>query len=194
MNTRLDGRNARSERTRRAIVDSLLEYVRADGELPTTEAIAARAGVTQRTLFNNFDDIRSLFAAAIDKQVARVIDSLPPAPAEGSLENRVRSYVADLCASMDEVSAVRWVVLTYETDDLRAGLERVRSATRARLSELLATEMTGLDASARDEALDAAELVTDPISWRLLRRQRGLGRAAATRVMTRALLAIARSA
>jgi AcrR family transcriptional regulator len=192
MSVRVDGRNARSERTREAIVDSLLSFVRADAALPTTEAIAARAGVTQRTLFNNFDDIRSLFVSAIDRQVRRVVDALPQPSGTGPLAERIREYVTQLCASMDEVSAVRWVVLTHENDDLRAGLQRVRSATRERLAALLAPELDGLDQDDRSEVLDAAELVTDPISWRLLRRQRGLSKAGATRLMSRALLAVAR--
>ena len=191
MSTRVDGRHARSARTRDAIVDTVLRAIRKQGTVPTSAEIATLAGVTQRTLFNNFEDVDALLEAAIARQVAHVIDLLPhPAP-DGAASVRITRYVQELAALLDEIAAVRWIVVTQSNDALRAGLARVREATRQRLSALLAPELERCTGSARMDLLDAAEMITDPMSWRLLRRQRRLSRTAATRVMRKALLALA---
>src|SRR5690349_20360766 len=49
-----DGRLLRSQRTKRAIVDALLDLIREGHMKPSSAEIADRAGVTQRTLFNQF--------------------------------------------------------------------------------------------------------------------------------------------
>ena len=59
---RVDGRTARSQRTRAAIVDAHLSLL-AGGDLkPTGERIADAAGVSLRTLWTNFKDMETLFA------------------------------------------------------------------------------------------------------------------------------------
>ncbi|WP_219415705.1 TetR/AcrR family transcriptional regulator [Pseudonocardia nigra] len=59
----VDGRTARRQRTRAAIVDALLDLVR-EGELkPTGAKIAARAQISQRALWANFADLETLYQA-----------------------------------------------------------------------------------------------------------------------------------
>ena len=72
---RIDGRTARAERTRNAIVEAHLELI-GEGDLkPTGERIAERAGVSLRALWANFKDMEALFAP----------------PASGSASARTRS-------------------------------------------------------------------------------------------------------
>jgi hypothetical protein len=78
--TPTDGRLLRSQRTKRAIVDALLDLIREGHHKPSSAEIADRAGVTQRTLFNQFGDMDSLLRAiaARDARVKVVIpDPLP---------------------------------------------------------------------------------------------------------------------
>lgn len=60
---RVDGRAARAERTRAAIVEAHLALIDAGDLRPTGERIAERAGVSLRTLWTNFKDMETLFAA-----------------------------------------------------------------------------------------------------------------------------------
>src|SRR6266542_3616203 len=69
----VDGRTARAVRTRRAVVDALLELL-AEGDLrPSGERIAERAGVSLRALWANRarqyqiarDELAQLFAAEL---------------------------------------------------------------------------------------------------------------------------------
>ncbi len=55
-----DGRRARSERSRQAVIDAVVELVQAGKVLPTAETIAERAGVSVASLFRHFDGIADL--------------------------------------------------------------------------------------------------------------------------------------
>ncbi|WP_433664414.1 TetR/AcrR family transcriptional regulator [Nocardia sp. CA-128927] len=65
-------RRRNPEQTRRAIVDALLSLLK-DGNLdPTTRAIAARAAVSERSIFVHFPGRDDLRIAAVDQQSADV--------------------------------------------------------------------------------------------------------------------------
>lgn len=188
-----DGRRLRSVRSRDAIVEAFLQLVRSGDDKPSSLDIAARAGVTQRTLFNQFRDVSQLLEAAVERQVAHVRSILPDVPARGSLRTRIDRYVDGLSRVLDGVAEVRWAVLRHPgaSPQLARGIASVRAETRRRLEALLEPATACLDDAARAELLDAAEVATDPMTWRTLRRQLGLSRAAAAAVMRRTLLALA---
>ena len=85
-----DGRQLRRERNREAVVEALLDLY-SDGDLrPSTEEIAARSGLSPRSLFRYFDDVDDLIRAAIARQEARAIplvpiDATPDAPLEAKI-------------------------------------------------------------------------------------------------------------
>ncbi len=82
---RLDGRRARALRARDAIVDALLDLMQEGQVRPTAAQIAARAGVSLRTVFQHFRDLEALFAAAADRQTARLLALAGEVPATGPL-------------------------------------------------------------------------------------------------------------
>lgn len=182
----VDGRHARSAQSSDAIVEALLALVR-EGGLPSSDEIARRAGVSQRTLFNRFADMPALLTEAVERQVAHLHEILPTPARGGSIEERVTAYVTALSRVLDEIAAVRWAVLTYPQPSpaLSKGLRRVRAMTRGRIAALVP--------GAPPEAVAALEVATDPLTWRLLRVQHGLGRERAARVVLRTALAIVRS-
>jgi AcrR family transcriptional regulator len=60
-----DGRKARSQRSRAAIVQALLAFIREGKAQPSVTEIALRAKVSRRVVFNQFKDIESLRAACL---------------------------------------------------------------------------------------------------------------------------------
>jgi hypothetical protein len=60
----VDGRFARSARTRLAIVDALRALNQAGDVRPTAARVAERAGVSLRTVWQHFDDLESLLLEA----------------------------------------------------------------------------------------------------------------------------------
>src|SRR5262245_29388188 len=89
-----DGRRQRRARNRDAVVDALLSIV-ADGDLaPSADAVAARAGLSTRSLFRYFDDVDDLCRAAIARQHERVAGLLErPAVIDGTVDTRVRDVI-----------------------------------------------------------------------------------------------------
>lgn len=71
--TPIDGRRARSNRTRQALITAYLAELSPDTPAPTSAAVAARAGVSQRTLFHQFATLDDLRAAAKEARPFRVV-------------------------------------------------------------------------------------------------------------------------
>lgn len=189
----IDGRHARSERSRQAMADALLDLLREGNLRPSSAQIAERAGVTQRTLFNQFGDMDSLIAAVVANQTARVVNLLPEA-GDGTLEERVTNYGAGLARLLEETMHVRWAVLSNPSTDW-PGAAAVRLACdfmRDLLAEAFAPELDGLDKDDRAELLNILEIATDPLVWRLRRGQQGLSVTEARATVERTMLAVLR--
>src|SRR5205814_3734929 len=89
----LDGRVVRGRRSRDAVVDALLALIDEGDPRPTAQRIAARAGVSLRSLFHHFDDLESLFLAAADAHAARVAPAIKRLPRAGRLAERIAAFV-----------------------------------------------------------------------------------------------------
>jgi TetR/AcrR family transcriptional regulator, regulator of autoinduction and epiphytic fitness len=187
----VDGRHLRSERSRQAMVDALLDLLREGTVRPSSSQIAERAGVTQRTLFNQFGDMDSLVTAAAGRHVHRYLE-LQPAAGTGTVEERVGRYCASLTRLLEETMHLRWAVLinpqTQPTGDriIRGAMHM----TRKRLTEAFAPELEPLEQTTRDEVLDALEMEVDPVVWRLRRLQQELSVDEAREVLQRTMLAV----
>lgn len=189
-----DGRHARSERSRQAMVDALLALLREGNLRPSSAQIAERAGVTQRTLFNQFGDMDSL-VAAVAGHVARRAASLLPEIGTGTLEQRAATYCDGLALLLEETMPVRWAVVTNTSRDWSGAraVELMRDFMRGRLEEAFGPELADRDDTARAELLDALELETDPVAWRLRRVQQGRSVEEARARMFRAVVALLRA-
>lgn len=190
-----DGRHARSERSRQAMVEALLELLREGNVRPSSAQIAERAGVTQRTLFNQFGDMDSLVAAVAASQARRVLAMLPDA-GRGSLEERVAAYSAGLTSLLEETMHVRWAVVTNPASS-ETGTRLVQTARafmRTHLAQAFTLELDQLDDPVRVEVLDALEPVSDPAAWRLRRVQQGLSLEQASAALERTLRSVLRDA
>jgi len=64
----LDGRTARSARTRDAVVRALLGLISEGDVRPTAGRIAERAGISLRSVYVHFDDLDDLFLAAFQRR------------------------------------------------------------------------------------------------------------------------------
>jgi AcrR family transcriptional regulator len=89
----VDGRHARTERSRAAVVDALLSLYDDGVVRPAAAEVAARAGVSTRSVFRHFDDLDGLARAAIDQQWQRVRPLFDAPSTEGTVEARVAALV-----------------------------------------------------------------------------------------------------
>jgi TetR/AcrR family transcriptional regulator of autoinduction and epiphytic fitness len=191
--TPLDGRVARSRRTRAAIVEALVSLLEEGNPQPTVEEIAARASVAPRTVFQHYADREALFAAVSDYREAHLQALMGAIDPASPLAQRVDEIVAQRARVFEWIAAVRRGALLMEpfSESVRAALEGFRAAKRAELERVFAPE---IDARAPDEraALVAALGVAGSWSaWDALRVQQQLSVAeasAALHVTLRALL------
>jgi TetR/AcrR family transcriptional regulator, regulator of autoinduction and epiphytic fitness len=188
---RVDGRTARSERTRRAIVDALLGLI-AEGDLKASpESIVGRAGVSLRTLWTNFRDLEGLYAAANERLIQiQAADHRPVSPG-APLAARVSTFceqrgrMLEIVAPAARAAALR---LPYS-----AQLRRNRAMHTARALEEIRTVFAAELAAAgrtRDDVERALLINTTWSAWSMLRDDLGLDVPAATAVMTRTVSAL----
>lgn len=91
--TATDGRHARRDRNRAAVIDAMFALLE-DGSSPTTEAIAERAGVSVSSVFRYFESLDDLQRETIDAHFARFGPLFDlPAIGEGDRDLRIRRFV-----------------------------------------------------------------------------------------------------
>jgi len=152
-----DGRTIRAERTRKALVDALLALLD-EGELrPTAAEIAARAGVSERSVFQHFRDREALLEAVAREQYERVVPTLHPVDASLPLAERVEAFADQRCRLFERIKGVRRAALLMESEsNVVAGwLTSVRKAKAAEVERVFRRELEAAPADER-EALRAA--------------------------------------
>lgn len=187
-----DGRRARAERNRDAVVEAILDLLREGDREPTAEAIAARSGVSVRSVFRHFDDIESLYAAAVDRHSERIAPLFEPPAAEGPLHVRVATLVARRSRLYEEMTPVRRAGerLRDTSPVIAKQLGFARRVLRRQLEVLFAPELEALAPGFRREVLDAIEVASSWRTWDVLRTEQRCSVARARAVVTRMVTAL----
>jgi TetR/AcrR family transcriptional regulator, regulator of autoinduction and epiphytic fitness len=192
--TPLDGRVARSRRTRAAIVEALVDLLEKGNPQPTVEEIAARAGVAPRTVFQHYADREALFAAVSEHREARLQELMGEIDLEAPLAERVEQVVAQRARVFEWIASVRRGALLMEpfSPAVHASLESFRAAKREELTRVFAAELAARDEPERATLAAALGAVGSWSAWDALRAQQGLSvedASAALALTLRALLA-----
>jgi AcrR family transcriptional regulator len=190
-----DGRRARSERTRAAVAEAMLDCLE-DGLLrPSAKQVAERAGVSSRAVFRHFENMEALLEQASQLQIERVLGQLPPLVTEGSLEKRIDALVLH-CVRLNEVIApVRRAALLSEpfSKVVRERHAWVRAATRRQMRSALAPELDALPEAQRSDRIAALCALLSFSYWEELRRHARLSADAVSRVLRDTVQALLRS-
>jgi AcrR family transcriptional regulator len=188
---RVDGRTARSERTRNAIVDAHVSLI-ADGDLrPTADRIAKLAGVSLRALWSHFADMEALFAASAQRILERRDEAHEPIPADLPLAERIRAYCHQRARLSESIGpAARAAALK---EPFSPALQRYRKLHVERVREevrvLFATEIAG-----DEDSLSAITAVSMWNMWDTMRTPMDLTPDRARAVLERAITALLSSA
>ncbi len=172
-----DGRTARRDRNRRAVLDAVLELF-TEGDLsPAPESIAQRSGVSLRSVYRFVSDSDDLVRAAIDRHLERVGPLFVFEPVgEGPFEERMRVLVdARLRLHQAIAPAARAAVArtrmrpTPASEILRQSLHARRGMLRLQLARHFEAELSGFGHQA-DAVLAAADALTqiETIDWFLV--------------------------
>jgi AcrR family transcriptional regulator len=173
-------------------MDSMLALIRENGAVPTARAIADRAGLTERTIFNLFDDKRALTLAGVGAFRKQALAQLPAVPKDDDLQCRVQRFFEPFALFLEDYSRIRWAALTARTaiPDMERGV--VLEAVFDRITALL--DPDGICAGTDPQLAAALRAAVDPMTWRLYRVQQRLSMKESRETMIRSVLALARSA
>lgn len=188
---RIDGRTARAQRTRAAIVDAHLALL-ASGDLkPTGERIADAAGVSLRTLWTNFKDMETLFAAAGERLIETQNAAHRPVSPTLPLAERVEAFCEQRARMLEIIAPAARAAATREPFSAQLQLNRTiqLDRSRAELDEVFAAELAQAGPR-RDDLVNALLTVTTYAAWALWRDQLGIDVQSSRRVMTLAVTAL----
>ena len=189
---RLDGRLARSARTRHAVVDALLDLL-GEGDLrPTAARIAERAGVSLRIVFHHFDDLEAIYSELADRQAERVKPLTVPIPVALPFARRVEKFAAQRGRLLETLSPVRRAAVLMEPfrPALSKRLRHARDLMRAAAIAAFAPELSKLAASEKRATTAALDVATSWVAWEQMRRHQGLSESDARGVMATTIRAL----
>lgn len=175
---RIDGRTARSARTREAIIDALYDLLREGHGDTGARAIAERAGVSTRSVFQHFEDLETVYAEVAARQADAINPHLAPIDPLVPIAERVDRLVAARDEMYSIIAPVRRAVNVHRTARtsplVRNNLNRLHRAMREQVAATFPREVSG------DERLLAQiDVCLSFESWDQFTSQHGLTRAAA---------------
>jgi TetR/AcrR family transcriptional regulator, regulator of autoinduction and epiphytic fitness len=183
MTPTIDGRRARGERTKAAVIEAYLSLVDS-GELhPTAQQVANHAGVALRTVYHHFDDVESLRRSALELHLGRHVTRLKEVDPTSPLDGRVAEVTRELRRFFEAITPIRRATLIDEhsSNDVAAGIKRTREHRRAFLERAFQHELAR--SSDRRVLLDAIDAAASWYHWHFVRSSLGRSVAAAEKIL-----------
>jgi AcrR family transcriptional regulator len=185
----LDGRVARRQRNRDAVVDAIMVLIESGDLDPNLARVAEVAGVSERSIFRHFETRDALIAAVVDRQLERVLSLVRDVPSDGPLDARVHALVAERARMYEAITPMRRVALRVaERSELVA--EKLREAqrwNRAELERVFAAELNPRATAERREVVAAGAMVAGWEAWDVLRTREGCSVTRAVAIVERLL-------
>jgi len=179
-----DGRKQRSERSRQAIVDAMLEIIMSGKMEPSAAEIAEKAGVSARTVFRHFEEMDSLYSEMTERMEAEILPIIQqPFTGEGwraqldQLLDR-RAMIYERIMPLKIAASIR----RFGSDYLMLNYQRFVHLERTGLEGVLP------DSIRKDAALfSAVEMCAGFQTWRRLRQDQELSTDQAAKVVQLAI-------
>jgi AcrR family transcriptional regulator len=182
-----DGRHARAERTRDAIVDALLSLLEAGEVRPSAERVAERAGVSRRVLFHHFTDLEDLRGRVATRRFQTLTSLWPALSCEGSLEERILEFVSRMSRFYEQVAPVRRAAIFFaaESPVIASFLRDAERLHRGAVEFVFGQEISNVESEKRATLIASLAAVTSFSFWEELRRAQSLAEDNAIVVVTR---------
>ena len=184
----IDGRTARRNRNRDAVLDAMIELTRFAEEEPAVEAIAERAGVSYRSVYRYFDDRTELLLAAIGRLMGDVwpIFEIEQA-ADDDFDVRVDALISSRLSAYRTLAPLTRLAMRRAVTEpiVMVEFNNVRAHLREQLEALFATELDELDPDERSIVVTALDVLFQFEALEFLARYDGLDDEAMGRVLDR---------
>jgi AcrR family transcriptional regulator len=140
--------NGRADRTRLTLIDAFIALLEEGDLSPSMPAIARRAHVSLRTLFNHFRDTESLYESVIRHQEPLVLRLIVSLDRGAALRLRVRGLVAQRCEVYRLIAPLRRAVQSNTqvrtSSAIRAARRRLEYVLARHVNETFAGELRAI--------------------------------------------------
>jgi TetR/AcrR family transcriptional regulator, regulator of autoinduction and epiphytic fitness len=169
----LDGRTLRRTRNRTAVLDAVLELFEGGSIEPSVDEVAARAGVSNRSIYRYFEDRDGLVRAAVAHALNRYgPEMLLEQSGVGSFEERVDHFVdhrLHVYSAMAPITRAAKVA-AFNEPTIAHQFEIGRLNMRQQFLDHFAAELSPLAPGMQTRVVTAAELPFQFESFEFLRR------------------------
>jgi AcrR family transcriptional regulator len=186
-----DGRSARKNATRDAIADALLDLLKEGRLRPTAKEIAARAGISVRSVYVHFSDLEDLFCVAAARHLERIAPLLTKSTDEGALRARAEAFVSHRAELFEHFGAVR------RAAELQAPfsptLQRIMTISHAHsqneIERVFDNELAPMTADQRARVIAVLDSLAGGSTWDVLQEHHALSAPDAQRALVEMIVA-----
>ncbi|HEU5084980.1 MAG TPA: hypothetical protein VFU14_16685 [Acidimicrobiales bacterium] len=187
-----DGRRARRERNRVAVIDAMFALLEERHVPPTVEQVAARAEVSVSSVFRYFDSLDDLQEQTIARYFERFAPLFEVPAVEGDRAARIAALVDSRLRLYERIAPLAQVARVRAAEQPR--FSRTLLETRRRMAgqvrEHLAPDLAHLGRAEADDRVALVDCLTAFEAWDLLARTHGRSRRLIRRAWTYGIEAV----
>jgi AcrR family transcriptional regulator len=186
----VDGRTARRDRNRDAVLDAVIEMFHEGRLRPSAADVAERSGVSLRSVFRYFDDTDALVQVAMARHLERIAPLYEmPDLGIGPFDERAKRFVITRLDLYDAAAPTARVAIARitENDTFAERLRAVRRLLRAQAEAMFAPELDAMEPPSRDAALHTIDTLFQFEAFEHMTVHRGLDREQVADTLQRAL-------
>jgi AcrR family transcriptional regulator len=161
---------------RRRLIDATVEVLGEVGaDRLTMEMVAVRADAATRTVYNYFPTRQDLLSAVQAELLQAFRETLQlEIPDTGEPAERVRQFVSVLFSMYEQQGAALTTLLEFDEPDIRAQVRNMRAWRRNQLEQILRPAGSTTLRLPVGQAVAFAFVLTNHVSWRVLREELAL--------------------
>lgn len=170
LNAPIDGRRARRERGRLAVIDAMFSLLQ-DGKVPVSaDMVADRAGVSVASVFRYFDGLDDLQLQTFERFRERFEPLLVVEPAGHTLRERTSAFVRSRLDLYEQAGAIMAVgrLRALEHEPLVAASAEMRALLAGQVRSVFAPDVAQLTSSS--DLVAAIDALTSLESWDVMRK------------------------
>jgi TetR/AcrR family transcriptional regulator, regulator of autoinduction and epiphytic fitness len=168
-----DGRSARAHRSRRAIVDAM-RALHAEGDLrPTAPRVAERAGVSVRTVWQQFADMETVLVEANRRDDEIMRELVEPVDPDQPLATRVALFTGQRARILEQMTPSWRAARIHEPFSAELARSKVRTVAKAKvhLERAFAPELEKLAGTKRELLVAGLHAISIWSFWESLRTE-----------------------
>ncbi|TFH15538.1 MAG: TetR/AcrR family transcriptional regulator [Acidimicrobiales bacterium] len=169
----IDGRRARRQRSREAVVSAAFELILEGKGPPSAEEVAERAGVSVSSIFRNFDGLADIQQQALELFGERYSHLLLARPPSGSdLDSRIAFFVRTRLDLYEQANPLMVMarMRAFEDERWREHIASNRSMLTRQLRACFDPEIDGLTPAGAADLIAVLDSLTSPEAFELMTR------------------------